>query len=268
MKIKILITSVIMAAVFAVTGCGTDNGQNNGENNETEKDAYTLYTDASKILDDSESVEMKSDINMSLSSQGQAIGTSKTSSTVKKVKKDDTNFDMELNINTDSMGTPMDIHGYYTDGYLYAELMGQKIKQKLSLEEALSQAKTKGFDFPKEAVKSSEIKDVDGQTQLLITLDPEATKSIMAEYLQEAGAEGLGLTEDSIAISEASIDAKLDKDSNFINNNVKFKGSITIDTETADLDLDMKTEILSMGESVTVDLPQDLDTYIEATLPQ
>ena len=170
-----------------------------------------------------------------------------------------------------SSGTSIDMNIYYSDGYYYINMLGQKIKQKMDLSKLQKEleATTNQTQLPVENYKDIVVsQNSQGNTVLDYKLNDDGLDEYIKEIADQMGAISSSSVSsddlDSVKISSFSGQRTLNKDDYTIKESVKFvmenkqsdDGSITIS-----MDITYKNP----GKDVTVTLPDDLSDYQESS---
>lgn len=203
-----------------------------------------------KLLSGTIGMDLTSDINPSKMDQSKIAATATVDVTVDPAFLEDGE--------NGTMKTEM-IY-YYTDGYYYTSLLGQKIKTPLSFEDAMEQIGTAGATSSQPI---SLLKDISKATKSgsdVYTIDyaPAAFNGLMDMFSSLAGSTASGA--EDISFTKMSTTATL-KNGKLTNLDVDLGISMTVEDQQMQMDMAVKTTVVATGSSVTVKLPDDLSSY-------
>jgi hypothetical protein len=258
MKKTAVVLFILALCLGILASCNSDSDV------DTKQSAYDLYQLANSKFD---SVEMSVDLTMTMEADGIEL-VILSNGIVKEVIRSETDFDMESNmkisISSDLLGellaelTEMQMQMYYKDGYLYQELLGQKMKTAISSDLARNQSNIPTLD--ESAIKDSKIEKNGDLTILTFTLDGKAMTNLAKQGLEQSG-ETMG----DLSISDASVTAVIDQDGFLKEMKFAFSMSASQDGETAAIEFDYSIKVLSYN-TTTINFPSDLDSYQEFDL--
>ena len=276
------LSAVCMALIltFSVTACSGGGDKNSSENEDTGRTAQEILEsnyDKSKDLKD---VDMTSKVEYEIAVADASADDSSDGSESQTVTMDydakisDSGSDsmaMAMTGKMSSSGTSIDMNIYYSDGYYYINMLGQKIKQKMDLSKLQKEleATTNQTQLPVENYKDIVVsQNSEGNTVLDYKLNDDGLDEYIKEIADQMGAISSSSVSsddlDSVKISSFSGQRTLNKDDYTIKESVKFvmenkqsdDGSITIS-----MDITYKNP----GKDVTVTLPDDLSDYQESS---
>ena len=166
---------------------------------------------------------------------------------------------------TSTMGQNIDTMMYYESGYCYVEAMGQKLKYAMGLEDMVKQVEQR---LGSTSVDSSYLKDItaekDGDNQILTyTVDEAKMEEVMEEMIDALGNAGAGLTGASNTIQALSGELVVNKEGYVVASKAKLSMEMTMDGDTANMELEMEATYNNPGQAVSITAPEDLDSYTE-----
>lgn len=247
--ISLLITLLLITSLFA--GCQLVPGSN----------AYKIYNTVQDSLGGMTSIDMDLEAKCSINVDGEVMPVNMTGN-IKQVMKSETDIDMEMIMSTQSSGETVDIKAYYTDGSYYTEVMGQKIKMPMDLEEATKQANTTMPEFPVDAVKDSVVTKTDNGKLVSFTID----YTYLKDYLESSVSgmlSSIGSPDDfEFSFNDVKFDIFVDKDNNFDSMNMIFDMTMVAEGQEVTMEYDMLLKLNSFND-VVINFPADLDTYQE-----
>lgn len=252
-KVLALVLSAAMA--LSLTACGGSSKP---------KDPKEVYSAAVKKNAELKSMDMSSKMNMKITMGEQTL-----------------DMDMDMNIlmeqvNTDKMkyyaetktasdGESMDMTIFYTDGYYYMDVMGQKIKAPMDLEKMMEQVEENsvGGEIDVEWMKEIGLKE-DGDNQIItFTADPAKMDSFMKEYMSTLGAAD-GMEDMEMTIKDVTGEYVINKEGYYTAVKMTMDVDVSAQGETMNMVMDMDATINNPGKEVTVTLPST-DGYTEVS---
>ncbi|MCL2337062.1 MAG: hypothetical protein FWC60_06545 [Firmicutes bacterium] len=261
MKKKLLVVGLVAIIALLVSACGGKSATPTGGAPETSKSAYQLFSEASKTLQDAKSSSMDMDVKMDIDAAGQKETVGITGN-VKQANFSTDKPEMEISMDM-SMGgqTIQNIKAFYTDGYYYMDMMGQKVKMAMPVEDVLKQSNTAVLDLDESMIKDQK---VDGKV-LSFTLTKDAMAKLLGDNVSNMMAQ-LG-SEKPPEFSDVIVTATLDDKNQISNINMKFSANMTVQGQSAKFVYDMTLKVVQV-DNVTITLPTDLSAYQESKLKQ
>lgn len=246
---------VLALAMTCLAGCGSK--QMTAEEvmaKATEKQQTMTGIDASTKMDISmeiagQSIEYDGTMNFKASS----------------LNKEGMQMAIETTINM--FGQEMNMNTYYTDGFYYMDAMGEKGKMAMDLAEITETVKQNPAfgEIPADAYKSLEMSEEGGNRVLTYVADGSKLTD-MIDSLMGGMMGSLGETGDmdmDISLGEVSGTLTVDKDFNAVAQTMKMDMTMTIEGMEVSATADVDMTINNPGQDVTVELPDDLDSYEE-----
>lgn len=179
---------------------------------------------------------------------------------------------------SDTMNVLTNARMYYTGGYLYmdmfdADVMGEdavdygKIKYPADIDSVMAQfgGSTDIMELNKEAISNLTLEE-DGDTKILrYVMDTDNTNSIIESVLGQMGnVSGSMLSEDLYQITECTGTMTINSDGYIESQSMDLAMNVSLgdgDLDTVYYSVNMDADILNPGQEVTVELPDDLDSY-------
>lgn len=250
---KKLSTILLSAAlILSLAGCGKA------------QDPKEIYDAASKKSQELTSVDASCVMDMNMTQGEETM---------------DISMDMDMKItgvNTDSMrylmdgttstmGQSMDTHMYYEAGYCYMDLMGQKVKYAMDLDQITEQVTQSLGSSTMDSSYMSDIKaEKDGDNQILtFTADASKMDSYAKELMGTMGDTMDELGDVEYTIKSVTGESVVNKDGYFSSAKVKMDMDMTMEGETVSLTMDMDVTYNNPGQDVEITAPTDLDSYME-----
>ncbi len=150
---------------------------------------------------------------------------------------------------------------YFKDGMYYINMEDEKVKMPLPMEDILEQMQVSSSEKePISLIKS--ITAADGTYN--ITYNTDAMNSMVKKSMDAMQAIEPSAVDTSVSINSLSLNEKI-TDSNLSNMDMDMDMSMSVGAEgvTIDMDMSMKFTINKTGDEVTVNLPDDLDSYTD-----
>jgi hypothetical protein len=229
--------------------------------------AYTLWEAANESRKGSDSVSFDLDYQMILKNENSAeeIGISMSGPIQIVSQGDDTQ--MALDLRVAAMGQDLSMRGWYKDGYYYYSLLGAKLKQAMSAQDALSQNNMEFLSFSESAIKDQSLTIMsDGSKKLSFLLDGTRMNELMERTLSSGGtlSSGLNLGFLDITMSDITVSAVIDKNGELIECVYGFDVDMPADSAWTTTTCRIATTQIRYGE-LTITFPDDLDSYREAS---
>lgn len=249
-SLKLITAALAFAGLLAFTGCG-------------EKDPYTVYEEASKKSSALESMELSSDMDMTLSATGQSMDISSTT-TAKMSGINTDNMLADMDVTMETGGQSLTMKSYYKDGYYYTESAGQKIKYAMDIVEIQAQLESSALktDLKKEDFKEISMEKKDNDHIITFNLSGDTMSSLVDSTLGSLG-NVLNSTDLKMEIADIEGTATVNKDGYFSNMTMKMPITMTFQDQTMQMDMDISATYINPGKEVTVEIPDDLEGYQE-----
>jgi hypothetical protein len=226
--------------------------------------SFELYKRASASMNDAQSMDMDIRMASTVIVDGEAIDMNVTGN-IKQVFNSPTDIDMVLDLMVYVMGEQVPSLSHYTNGFLYMEVEGLKIKMPMSIEEALSQVGGGDMlDFEESAIKSSEITETADGQKITFVLDGVAMSDFMNASMGSLdslipGASDMGL---HVTLDDMFCEFIVDANEELKSYRMVYEMGINMDGESFNMKADMTMTINAMND-VQVVLPSDLDEYMD-----
>lgn len=153
-----------------------------------------------------------------------------------------------------------DIAYYYTDGVYYMNLGDQKVKMDMSFEDAMAQVSGLDQMQTSEPICLIDSIDVSGST-MTVTYSGAGMSGLVNDVLGEMGMDTdtagvdvqIGDVTSSVTISNGTIRSM----------DIDMQITMTVDGVAMTMDMTMDCTVNATGDRVTVDIPDDLDSYTD-----
>ena len=152
---------------------------------------------------------------------------------------------------------------YYTDGYFYMEMDGEKVKMPMSFDDVMAQmdgiTETSSAE-PISVLKSLTKSTSGGTTTYSVTYATGAFNSLVDMIMDMVPAEDLG--DAAMEFTSLAMDVAVRND-HIQSITMKMGMKMTAEGETMEINMDMTMDDFKTGSAVTVTLPSDLSSYQE-----
>ena len=153
-----------------------------------------------------------------------------------------------------------DVAYYYTDGVYYMNLGDQKVKMDMSFEDAMAQVSGLDQMQNSEPICLIDSIDVSGST-MTVTYSGAGMSGLVSDVLGEMGMDAdtagvdvqIGDVTSSVTISNGTIRSM----------DIDMQITMTVDGVAMTMDMTMDCTVNATGDRVTVDIPDDLDSYTD-----
>lgn len=252
MKNRVRVAGLMLAAVLAIgmTGCAK------------KQTAEEVYKSAMEKTNALTAIDMTMEGTIGMAAEGETMDvTLEMDAKMQNLNQEDMRMDMAMNVGM--AGISMDIHAYYADGYYLMEMMGQKLKYPMTLEEAMNQAAVMN-EMAVDTLSELTMTEENGVKKLSYSVDiaklSETTSS--EEYL--AVLEGLGLGGADESIQYQSMDGTVTVNKEGYVSETTVHMVYTTDIEGTEVSNDVQLNIIynNPGQAVEVEIP-DASEYTE-----
>ncbi|MDR1185417.1 MAG: hypothetical protein LBK67_11575 [Coriobacteriales bacterium] len=230
--------------------------------------AYELWEVANKSREEAESISFELDYQMTLANVEPSKGIEMSmSGPIQMASQGSDDAQMALDLRVVAMGQNLSMQAWYKDGYYYYSLLGMKLKQAMSTQDALSQNSFTFLSFSESAIKEQSLSDTpDGGKRLSFLLDGTQTTELVEDLLASgAQSSGLDLGSLDIATHDITVIAVVDQNDRLSECTYGFDINMPADTgwTTAACHVAM-TQI--RYDNLSIVFPNNLDSYTEAPL--
>lgn len=247
-RAAVLAMSAVLA--FSVAGCA-------------KKDPRELYTEAVKKNQELSGMDMTSVMKMTMTQGEQSVDISMDMG----IQMADINTDKMKYVakgTTSLMGQDIETSMFYTDGYYYMDMMGQKIKYAMDMDELMKQVQqyTENGTLEAEYMKDIQAKKDGDNTILTFSADPAKMDTYLKDVMGSMGQVMPGMDAAQVTIKSADGDLTVNKQGYYTAMNMVMDMEMTMGSETIGLKMDMAATINEPGKTVEVTLP-DTEGYQE-----
>jgi len=253
MKKKTFISAVMALAMVCLAGCGSKTL--------TAEEVLAKATEKQQAM---KSIDASMKMDISMEAAGQNVDYD-ADIAMKAANMNEEGMQMSMQTNMDILGQQMSMNTYYTDGCYYMDSMGEKMKMSMDIAEVTNTLKQNSAftEIPADAYKSLEVEEKDGGRVLTYTADgsrlTEMIDSLMGSVMGSMGE----MDDMDIGLGDVSGTITLDKDFNVTAQTMKMDMTMTVEGMDVSASMDMDMTVNNPGQEVTVELPDDLDSYEE-----
>lgn len=166
---------------------------------------------------------------------------------------------------TDPQGSQMTYSMYYLDGYVYMDMLGQKIKMPMAMGDMLQQsmASSSAFDISADVVKDMNLWN-EGENKVIgFTIDDSKMNEFIQTVLSSTGMSGM-LDGTNVSLHNVSGEYVVNPNGDLIKMRLKMDMNMTMDGETITMTMDGDVGIADPGQPVDVPLP-NIAEYTDIT---
>lgn len=250
---RVLAVLMALALVLGLAACG-----GGGDKAQTPQEVYAA---ALAKMNELGGMDASMDMTMNMSDGTDSMDiTMEADIRIQDMNKDTMVLDMSMDMGV--MGMTMTVQAYYADGYYLMDMMGQKMKYAMSLDEATEQA-SMVQEMNVEALGEIEMTEADGVKTLSYSVDAAKMEDGAGEYLSVLENMGLGdLAESGMTYETISGTMVVNQDGYIQSNSMSMSGSIEESGQKMDFTLDISITYNNPGQDVQIELP-NADEYME-----
>ena len=269
----LLLAAVLCVFSGAVSGCGSS-GQGDGEmawetskkdssKKKKKKAPKELYAEAVKKNQELSSMDMSTVVKMTMS-QGEETIDVDVDMDIQMADVNTDRMKYAANGSTSLMGQTIETSVFYTGGYYYMDMMGQKIKYAMDMGQLMEQVKqtTDNGNLNVEYMKDIQAKKDGDNTILTFTADSAKMDGYVKEMMGSMGGVMSGTDGAEFTIKSAEGEMTVNKEGYYTDMKMHMDLDMTMQGETIGLKMDMTAAVHSPGRSVEVVLP-DTEGYQE-----
>lgn len=227
-----------------------------------------IYAEAMAKYNSLSSQEMKALINMELAMVGENTTPDMTmniamDTNIKLVKQGES-YEIQMDASTSLMGMAMDINYYFKDNYMYMDMMGQKVKQLVPIDEMQAQISgSQAQDIPMDMMDKFEMTtDKDGTNLFAFTVKKDAMDQYVKDSLGAMGDAGLPDGDMNMEMGEMSGTLTVNKAGDVVAQTMNMTFSMDVEGIKANVTMIMDATVVNPGQPVTITAP-DLTGYID-----
>lgn len=252
---KRTVIAMMMALVLAcLTGCGSKQL--------TAEEALAKAMEKQQAMT-SMDIDMKMDVSMEI--MGQTVDYD-ANMNIKAVNLNKEDMQMAMQTNINMLGQELAMNAYYTDGCYYMDAMGEKGKMEMDIAEVTDTLKQNSAfsEIPADAYQSLEMTEEGGNRVLTYVADGSQLTEL-ADSLMGGMMGVLGESESiDVNLGDVSGTLTVDKDFNIVAQTMKMDMDMTIEGMDVSASADIDITENNPGQEVTIELPDDLDSYEES----
>lgn len=256
------ISSILLSAVLVLSllaGCASD-----------PKAALMKAVEKNNTLT---SYESNMDIKMKVETAGVTMDMPITGNV--KVAQKDGKMVMSTDMNMETMGVKMAIKIYMADNFMYMDILNQKMKMEVPMDELQNAEKSLG-GLDQDVIKEVKTESADGGTKYTVTVDETKMKDFAEAILAKSqvgtgGSAAAGLQSlEGATFSNVQMYLIIGKDGYVTEQWVSMDMTMTTPATEAAAEMEMKMSVdmtntfVNPGQEVTITPPEDLDAYVLA----
>ena len=247
---------ILIALMVAITVVGCDSKTTT----QASKDIYNNAVEASR---NAEYVDMTTNTDIVFTSTTEDLNMD-MSMTVDYLSdsSDKDNLKLLFEIKTNMLGQETEMTTYYMDGYSYAEIMGQKFKMKIPLEEVLDNAGVKTQFIKAEDMSEFSMEEKDDTYIFTYVAKEEAMMEILKNASGLGAIYGEEMDMQGVNINSMSGTTTISKEGKVISELINVDASIEEGGVTVGFVMKNNTIYNSINEPLEITLP-NVDEYIE-----
>lgn len=269
MKKRLLAILMILLLAISLVSCGgKKDDDKKGSTNDSSQVEGTKKTSAEIMEEVNQNLKKLSDLScmiemeMKMSVEGMELVIPMTMDT--KIKDyASSNPTSYIKMTMSMLGQEMAYDIYQVDGWVYTAANGTKVKTRADSAGATTDMDDIVKELPTDIVNKFEfVENADGSQSITIKIPEETFSEIFAE-LMESTASTTGETGD-MSISNAIVDITV-KDGYYTEYNMSFDMKMVSEGTEVDASVTASVDYKDLGKPVTIDLPNDLNTYQDAS---
>ena len=247
-KKRVSMWLIVLLMVCSLMGCSK----------EKELTPEDVYVAAYEKIYSVPGIDVEMDMDMSMAAEGETMEMGlKADLLMENPNSEEMKMDMKMTMNM--LGIGIDVQAYYVDGYYLMDMMGQKIKYLMPMDEAMGQAAMMQ-EVAVEALSEITMTEEDGLRILNYSVDmAKLAEGFMDEYLNN-----MGMAEMQEGLEYKSMQGVMKVNEEGYPVEIMMKLEMTMEMEGVQVDCaaDMTAVYNNPGQPVTVEIP-DASEYIE-----
>lgn len=240
-----MILLVILSMLLSLTACGKK---------QTPQEVYAAAFEKQAAMTD---MDMSMQIDITMTAEGESMDmTVETDAKIQNQNTEDMVMDMSMAVGMSGLTVDMQI--YYSEGYYLMEIMGQKMKYPMSLEEIMEQVPA-SQEAPVEALGNMTMEETDGNQK--ITFQADVTKLTEIEsYVSML--ETMGMTGEEMKLESMDGSMVVNEDGCLLSMTTHIVYEMEIEGTPVAYDMNLDIVYNNPGQPVTIEVP-DLSEYTE-----
>ncbi len=229
-----------------------------GCSKEKELTAEEVYALAYEKINSMPGMDAKMDMDMSMTAEGETMEVGlEADLLMENLNSEDMKMDMKMTMNM--LGIGIDVQAYYVDGYYLMDMMGQKIKYPMPMDEAMGQAAMMQ-EVAVEALSEITMTEEEGLRVLTYSVDMvKLTEGFMDDYLNSMG---MAEMQDGLEYKSMQGVMKVNEEGYPVEITMELEMTMEMEGVQVDCTADMVAVYNNPGQPVTVEIP-DASAYIE-----
>lgn len=222
---------------------------------------------------DLDRMDMDFFMNMQMGYAGSVLDVN-ANGNMKMINAADANMQYVMDMNMDLLGQNQHMSAFYTDGWYYYEMDGQKIKMEMPFQEALENAQTANLISAEDMPYIQDVSVVRNGDRMTIYFTADAGQ-LSDEVDNILNITGYSLADSglSMGIDQYKGEFTVDAQGNYVQERVLMDMEMTSGQDTMSLHMFMEMNVKGTGDSVQLSIPStegyvDFNTYIQEAIEQ
>lgn len=252
MKRKIFgLLLAVMLSAGALSGCSSSSNK--------DEEAIKTLNDALEKTNEEASSAGAMSMSMNMESGGEEMSIEMAIDFIINNADDEEKMEADMGVTMNMYGTEYEGKMYMKDGKTYMDMYDSKTISSADSGESMSE-QTGLTEIDEDSIESAQIETKDGKKVITIELSEKAVKELVMDQLSE-DLSSSGLSEDNIAIKDYKIEYVVGDDGYIYEQDISFSLKLTVDDESATLDMKANVTYTSFGEQ-KIEFP-DFSEYVE-----
>ena len=225
-------------------------------------------------MNDTQNIDADFVMNMQMTAEGQTIPVASTGNIKMQMNGTDLKYLMDMSMDLGALGGVLHTSAFYTDGWYYYDMGGQKLKMQMDYMEALKNAQAAGLISTDDLSYIQDISMTRNGDSITISYTADGSR-LMEQASDIMSISGFSLTEQGMNMSITQCGGEFTVDGNGVCTQQKISMGMTlgVGTENVDMQLYMEMNINAAGSNVVVTIPStdgyvDMDTYLSQLMEQ
>ena len=239
---------VVLMMVCSLMGCAK----------EPEPTPQEIYAAAYEKINSLSGMDAEMTMDIAMTAEGETMDLGMDVDLLME-KPNSEDMKMSMGMKMEMLGIGIDVQAYYSDGYYLMDMMGQKIKYQMPMEDAMDQSAMMQ-EVAVEALSEITMTEEDGLRILTFSVDPE---KLMGDFMEGYMADmGLGNTSENLEYKTFQGVMKVNEEGYPVD--ITMELAYTTKTEGILMDCEATITVIynDPGQPVTVEIP-DMSEYIE-----
>ena len=213
-------------------------------------------------------------MNMQMTAEGQTIPVASTGNIKMQMNGTDLKYLMDMSMDLGALGGVLHTSAFYTDGWYYYDMGGQKLKMQMDYMEALKNAQAAGLISTDDLSYIQDISMTRNGDSITISYTADGSR-LMEQASDIMSISGYSLTDQGMNMSITQCSGEFTVDGNGICTQQKISMGMTLGAGTANVatQLYMEMNVNAVGADVAVTIPStdgymDMNTYLSQLMEE